>query len=253
MTSTKSSGGSGGGKAHSTPKASLPRHRAHLVSGDSASSTQWLRRQLSDPYVRQAKQENLASRAAFKLQQIDDKHHILKKGKCVLDLGCSPGGWTQVAAKRVAGKAGGRPGLVVGVDIKPVDIVVDGATFLQLDMSSPDALPAIINAMEQGGYDKADAVISDMAPSASGIKSVDHIRLMELGEVALGIAESVLAPGGSFLAKVSRGGEENQFKDRLVDLFKEVVSVKPDASRSDSAEIYFLGKGFGAGKKPPPS
>jgi len=190
--------------------------------------------------------EHLASRAAFKLEQIDDKHHLLREGDCVLDLGCSPGGWAQIAARRVtkSGEAGPRKGLVVGVDLKPVQIEIQGFAFLQLDLSNPDALPAIEAAMKQRGYEKANVVISDMAPSATGDKTTDHLQLMGLGEIALGIAESILAPGGFFLTKVSRGGEEKEFLNKLATLFKEVAIIKPDASRSDSAEIYFLGKGF---------
>ena len=214
------------------------KQRVKTARGRKTSSTRWLQRQLNDPYVAAARREGYRSRAAFKLIEIDDKHHFLKPGMRVVDLGCAPGGWLQVAVKR-AGAADRRGGEVIGIDLQPVEPVA-GATILEMDFmdeAAPDALRA-----RMGG--PADVVLSDMAASSTGHKQTDHLRIMALCEAALDFAVGVLRPGGVFLAKVLQGGAERELMDILNRNFASVRHVKPKASRTDSAEMYVLATGF---------
>ena len=198
------------------------------------SSNLWLARQLNDPYVVRAKREGFRSRAAFKLIEIDDKARLLKKGGRVIDLGAAPGGWSQVAAVRV-----GAQGRVVAIDVLPMDAIA-GVNFAQLDFLDA-AAPAKIKAMLGG---PADVVLSDMAANATGHAKTDHLKIMALVEAAADFAREVLAPGGTFLAKVLQGGTEAALLAGLKRDFKNVKHVKPAASRSDSAELYLLATGF---------
>ena len=200
----------------------------------SESSRKWLERQLNDPYVARAKREGYRSRAAFKLIEIDDKHHLLKHGGRVADLGAAPGGWSQVAAKRV-----GATGRVVGIDILDMD-EIPGVEFGKIDFLDPDA-PDRLKAMLGG---PADVVLSDMAANAIGHRQTDHIKIMALVEAAAEFAKEVLKPGGVFLAKVIQGGTEGALLAALKRDFAAVKHVKPAASRSDSAELYVLATGF---------
>src|SRR5436190_14816639 len=202
--------------------------------GRSLSSKLWLERQLNDPYVIRAKREGFRSRAAFKLIEIDDKHHLLKPGAKVADLGAAPGGWSQVAAKRVGGR-----GRVVGIDILAMD-EIPGVEFLQLDFLDP-AAPDKLKAMLGG---PADVVLSDMAANATGHRATDHLKIMALVEAAAEFAREVLKDGGAFLAKVIQGGTESALLAALKRDFAMVKHVKPAASRADSAELYVLGTGF---------
>jgi 23S rRNA (uridine2552-2'-O)-methyltransferase len=198
------------------------------------SSNLWLARQLNDPYVVRAKREGFRSRAAFKLIEIDDKARLLKKGARVIDLGAAPGGWSQVAAVRV-----GAQGRVVAIDVLPMDAIA-GVNFAQLDFLDA-AVPAKIKAMLGG---PADVMLSDMAANATGHAKTDHLKIMALVEAAADFAREVLAPGGTFLAKVLQGGTEAALLAGLKCDFKSVKHVKPAASRSDSAELYLLASGF---------
>lgn len=202
----------------------------------SQSSRRWLERQLNDPYVARAKREGLRSRAAFKLSEIDDKARFLKKGARVIDLGAAPGGWSQVAAKRV-----GFEGRVVAIDVLPMPPVA-GVDFVQLDFLDPSA-PQTLKAMLGG---PADVVLSDMAANATGHARTDHLKIMALVEAAAEFAREVLAPGGAFLAKVLQGGTEASLLTALKRDFRQVKHVKPAASRADSAELYLLATGFRA-------
>lgn len=205
------------------------------------SSTRWLERQLNDPYVARSKRDGYRSRAAYKLIEIDDKLKLLKPGDRVVDLGCAPGGWCQVAAARV--KSTDERPRVVGIDYLDMD-GVPGAIVLKKDFLDDDAPEALIAAL---GGEKADVVLSDMAAPATGHKKTDHLKIMHLCEVAIDFARQVLKPGGHFLAKVLRGGTEN---DLLADLkrdFASVAHIKPPASRTDSAELYVVAKGFRGG------
>src|SRR5437763_2823754 len=205
--------------------------------GRSLSSRRWLERQLNDPYVAKAKREGFRGRAAFKLIEIDDRHRLLRKGARVVDLGAAPGGWSQVAASRI-GSDDGR-GRVVAVDLLPM-VPVAGVEFLQLDFIDP-AAPDAINAVLGGA---ADAVLSDMAANATGHRKTDHLKIMALAEAAADFAREVLAPGGAFLCKVLQGGTEATLLAALKRDFAVVKHVKPQASRSDSAELYLLATGF---------
>jgi 23S rRNA (uridine2552-2'-O)-methyltransferase len=210
--------------------------RVKSGKGRKLSSKLWLERQLNDPYVARAKREGFRSRAAYKLIEIDDKARFLKKGARVIDLGAAPGGWSQVAAKRVGAPAHGR---VVAIDILPMEPVA-GVDFIHLDFLDHDA-PQKLRAM-LGGL--ADVVLSDMAANATGHARTDHLKIMALVEIAAEFAREVLAPGGTFLAKVLQGGTEAALLAALKRDFTSVKHVKPAASRSDSAELYLLAMGF---------
>jgi 23S rRNA (uridine2552-2'-O)-methyltransferase len=200
----------------------------------STSSKRWLERQLNDPYVVRAKAEGYRSRAAFKLTEIDDRHHFLKRGARLVDLGAAPGGWSQVAAARV-----GPQGRVVAIDLLPID-PVPGVDFLELDFLDPSA-PDVLKRMLEG---EADVVLSDMAANATGHRRTDHLKIMALVEAAAEFARDVLKPGGAFLAKVIQGGTESALLAELRRDFASVKHVKPAASRADSAELYLLATGF---------
>jgi 23S rRNA (uridine2552-2'-O)-methyltransferase len=201
------------------------------------SSTEWLTRQLNDPYVAEAHRLGYRSRAAFKLIQLDDRFHLLKPGMRVVDLGCAPGGWTQIAAYRV-GAAKGR-GALVGIDLLPAE-PVPGATLFAGDFRDPAAAERVREAL--GG--PADLVLSDMAAPATGHAATDHLRIVALAEEALGFAETVLRPGGAFVAKVFQGGAEGALLAALKHGFATVRHAKPAASRAESAETYVVATGF---------
>lgn len=203
----------------------------------SLSSRLWLERQLNDPYVARARREGFRSRAAFKLAEIDDRFHFLVPGARVVDLGAAPGGWSQVAAKRVG--ADRERGRVVAIDLLAMD-AIPGVTFVQLDFLDADAPEKLKTAL--GG--PADVVLSDMAANATGHRKTDHLKIMALVETAAEFAREVLAPGGTFLAKVLRGGTESALLAELKRDFSTVKHVKPAASRADSAELYLLATGF---------
>lgn len=217
------------------------RVRVKTAKGRRLSSTRWLDRQLNDPYVAEARRAGYRSRAAFKLAEIDEKLQILRPGARVVDLGCAPGGWSQVAAERVnaLGQAGKPQGRVIGVDLQPVD-PMPGVELLQLDFLEEGADDAVRAAL--GG--QADAVLSDMAAHATGHRATDHLKIMALAETAAHFAFDVLAPGGSFVAKVLHGGTESDLLTLLKRRFAKVQHVKPPASRADSAEMYVVATGF---------
>jgi 23S rRNA (uridine2552-2'-O)-methyltransferase len=212
--------------------------RVRTAKGRKIASTRWLQRQLNDPYVEEAKRRGYRSRAAFKLAEIDDKHHLLRPGMIVVDLGAAPGGWSQIAAQRVQVMAG--KGRVIAVDLVEMD-PISGVIQLTLDMTDPEAADRIGEAL--GGH-KADIVLSDMHASATGHKSTDHLRIMALVEAALDLAEEILAPGGTFLGKVLQGGASKELVARLNRSFAKVRHIKPKASRAESAEMYVLATGF---------
>ena len=212
--------------------------RVKTAKGRKIASTRWLQRQLNDPYVEEAKRRGLRSRAAFKLAEIDDKYLLLRPGMSVVDLGAAPGGWSQIAAQRVQLMAG--KGRVIAVDITEME-PISGVTQLHLDMTDPEAVDRIKEAL---GGKPADIVLSDMHAPATGHKQTDHIRIMGLVEVALDLAETILAPGGAFLCKVLQGGASRELVARLNRSFAKVRHVKPKASRAGSAEMYVLATGF---------
>jgi len=200
----------------------------------SLSSRIWLERQISDPYVARAKRDGFRSRAAYKLAEIDDKFHVFKEGARVVDLGAAPGGWSEIAVRRIGAK--GRVIALDILDLKPIP----GVEFLKLDFldeTAPERLKALL-----GG--NADVVLSDMAANATGHRKTDHLRIMALAEAAVHFARDVLAEGGAFLCKVLQGGTETVLLAELKRDFENVKHVKPPASRSDSAELYLLARVF---------
>jgi 23S rRNA (uridine2552-2'-O)-methyltransferase len=201
------------------------------------SSRRWLERHLNDPYVQRSKAEGYRSRAAYKLIEIDDRHHILKPGLGVVDLGAAPGGWCQVAADRVKSPVD-RP-TVVGIDYLDMD-PVPGTTILKKDFLDDDAPALLLEAL--GG--EPDVVLSDMAAPTTGHRRTDHLRTMHLCEVAADFAVKVLKPGGHFLAKTFQGGTEGELLAMLKKSFRSVHHVKPPASRDESVELFLLAKDF---------
>ena len=204
------------------------------------SSTEWLNRQLNDPYVAEAHRLGYRSRAAFKLIQLDKRFRLLRPGMRIVDLGCAPGGWAQIAARRV-----GAQGRVVGIDLLPTD-PIESATLLTGDFRDTDMAGQIREVL--GG--PADLVLSDMAAPATGHAATDHLRVVALAEGAFAFAESVLKPGGAFVAKVFQGGAEGELLAALKRAFAEVRHAKPAASRAESAETYVVAKGFRGGGRP---
>jgi 23S rRNA (uridine2552-2'-O)-methyltransferase len=207
--------------------------RIRTAKGRKVSSTRWLERQLNDPYVRRAKAENYRSRAAYKLLELDEKFGLLKGVKAVVDLGITPGGWSQVVRRRTPQAS------VVGIDLLPTD-PIDGVTIFQMDFmdeSAPDRLKEAL-----GG--PADLVLSDMAANTVGHQQTDHLRTMALVEAGLLFATEVLRPGGAYVAKVLAGGADNQLVAEMKRHFTAVKHAKPPASRKDSSEWYVIAQGF---------
>jgi len=207
--------------------------KVRTARGRRSSSTRWLQRQLNDPYVAEARRQNYRSRAAFKLLQLDEKFAFLKPGRKVVDLGAAPGGWTQVAVAACGA------GNVLALDINPMEAVT-GARFACADMQNAGT-PDLVHKAMPGGV---DIVLSDMAAPATGHRQTDHWRIMALCEVALDLAEDILNPGGVFVAKVLKGGTEQELLARLKRNFSQVKHAKPGASRADSSESYVVASGF---------
>ncbi len=195
------------------------------------SSAKWLERQLNDPFVAQAKAEGWRSRAAFKLMEIDDRFHLLKRGARVVDLGCAPGGWVQVALKRGAA-------FVAGVDLLPVD-PIPGAELIEADFTDPEVGPRLMDMM----HGSPDVVVSDLAHNTVGHRQTDHLKIMGLLELAADFALANLGPGGTFVAKAFQGGETEHLLLRLKLNFDTVKHFKPKSSRADSSEIYIVALG----------
>ncbi|MEM7489953.1 MAG: RlmE family RNA methyltransferase [Pseudomonadota bacterium] len=216
--------------------------KVKTARGRKLSSKLWLERQLNDPYVQRARAEGYRGRAAFKILELDDKYGFLTPGARVVDLGCAPGGWLQVAVPRINadGSSPKKPrGRIIGLDLQEVEPLA-GAEIHVLDF------------MDDGADDKvkawlggpADVVMSDMAAASSGHKQTDHLRIIALCEAAAELAFDVLAPGGTFVAKVLAGGAEGDLQKRLKTEFEKVANVKPGASRSDSSEKFVVAQGF---------
>ena len=207
------------------------------------SSTLWLQRQLNDPYVQRAKDEGWRSRAAFKIIELDERLRLFKPGQTILDLGAAPGGWSQYAARKI-GSAQGRPGLVIGIDLLPIE-PLPGVILAEMDFSTdsaPSALRALLKA--SGAAERVDGVLSDMAANTVGHKATDHLRIIGLAEMAVEFAREVLKPGGFFVTKLFQGGETGQIIQVLKRDFTQVRHVKPPSSRADSSEMYVVATGF---------
>jgi 23S rRNA (uridine2552-2'-O)-methyltransferase len=218
------------------------RVRVKTAKGRKLSSTLWLERQLNDPYVARAKREGFRGRAAFKIMELDDKYGFFKPGARVVDLGCAPGGWCQVAVPRVnaLGENPKKPqGKVLGVDLQEVE-AIPGVELHQLDFLAEEA-DALVKGWIGG---RADVVLSDMAAASSGHKGTDHLRIVALVEAALAFAFDVLEEDGTFVAKVLAGGAENEMQAMLKRNFRKVANVKPPSSRADSSEKFVIAMGF---------
>ncbi len=220
------------------PSGRLMKVRVKTGKGRTVSQKIWLERQLNDPYVHEAKKLGYRSRSAFKLIEIDDKYEILKPGFRVVDLGAAPGGWCQVAAKRVKAEEG--KGKVVGIDMHSMD-PIPSVTLFKKDFYDEDTPKVLIEAL---GGEQADCVLSDMATHATGHKQTDHINIIALVEAGYDFAKTILKPGGTYLAKVLRGGTEGALLTALKKDFRTVRHVKPMSSRDDSAELFMLATGF---------
>jgi 23S rRNA (uridine2552-2'-O)-methyltransferase len=207
--------------------------RVKTAKGRKVGSTRWLERQLNDPYVKRAKAEGYRSRAAYKLIELDERFHFLKGAERVVDLGVTPGGWTQVVRQRLP-KA-----RVVGIDLLPTE-PIEGAVLIELDFMAEEAPERLKE--ELGGA--ADLVLSDMAANTVGHPQTDHLRTMGLVEAALEFAGDVLRPGGAFVAKVLAGGADSGLVAQLKRLFTTVKHAKPPASRKGSSEWYVVAQGF---------
>jgi 23S rRNA (uridine2552-2'-O)-methyltransferase len=203
----------------------------------SHSSKQWLKRHVNDPYVQRAKREGYRSRSAYKLTEIDGRDKLLEPGMVVVDLGAAPGGWSQVAARRVGGR-----GRVVAIDLLEME-PVSGVTFVRGDFTSDVGLRAVETSL---AGDKADLVLSDMAPNMSGIAISDQARSMELAEIARDFALLHLKRDGALLVKIFQGAGYDEYLKSLRKAFGKVVVRKPEASRGESAEQYLLARGLRA-------
>jgi 23S rRNA (uridine2552-2'-O)-methyltransferase len=222
----------------SPPGGRLPAVNLRSTRRRKPSSTRWLSRQLNDPYVAEARRLGYRSRAAFKLIELDQRFRLLRPGQRVVDLGCAPGGWTQVAVERV-----GRHGIVVGIDIAATTLL-PGATVLSGDVRDPASPAAICEAL--GGL--ADIVLSDMAPTATGHAATDHLRIVALAEDAFALAAQILKRGGAFVAKVFQGGAEGALLAELKRDFAKLRHAKPPASRAESVEAYVVATGYRGGR-----
>jgi 23S rRNA (uridine2552-2'-O)-methyltransferase len=192
----------------------------------------WIERQLQDPYVQKAKSEGYRARAAYKLLEIDEKLNLFRRGQRVVDLGCAPGGWLQVAQIKGASE-------IAGIDLLPVEPLA-GVHIVQGDINNPDDVAELL----KGLTGAPDLVLSDMAANTTGHKQTDHLRTVALVEMAAAFAVEHLAPGGSFCSKVFQGGATKEVLDLLKANFTNVKHIKPPASRAGSPEIFVVAKGF---------
>ncbi len=199
------------------------------------SSSRWLKEHFDDEYVKKAQQDGYRSRAIYKLQEIDARDHILRPGMTVVDLGAAPGGWSQWAGQKLAGK-----GRVIALDILPMD-ALPGVEFIQGDFCDQLVLDQLL---ERVGKDKIGLVMSDMAPNITGMASVDQPRAMYLAELALELARKILTPGGDLLMKVFQGSGFDELHKELRAGFKQVVVRKPKASRARNREVYLLARNY---------
>ncbi|MBL4804950.1 MAG: RlmE family RNA methyltransferase [Alphaproteobacteria bacterium] len=212
------------------------KEKVKTAKGRKTASTNWLKRQINDPYVEKAKKEGYRGRAAYKLVEMNEKLDILKKGQVIVDLGAAPGGWCQVATEKGA--------KVVALDLLEMDELTD-VDFIQMDFmddDAPERLKDMIRAYNDDGL--ADCVLSDMAPNTTGHKQTDHLRIMAVVEAAYWFAKEVLKPEGAFIAKVFQGGAQNTLLAEMKRDFKTVKHMKPPASRKESSEQYLIATGF---------
>lgn len=206
--------------------------KVKTAKGRKSSSTKWLKRQINDIYVEEAKKKGYRSRSAFKLIELDEKLKILGKDKKIIDLGSAPGGWCQVASQKGCSK-------IIAIDLLKQD-EIPGVDFIQMDFMD-DTAPDILKKMLEG---YADVVLSDMAPNTTGHKQTDHFRIMAVVEAAYLFSIEVLKPDGTFIAKVFQGGAQNKLLAEMKKDFKTIKHIKPPASRKESSETYMVASGF---------
>lgn len=212
------------------------------------STTRWYQERTREGYYRQAKREGYRARSAYKIQQVNEKYNVVRASQAVADLGCAPGGWSQVLVELV-----GNNGVVVGVDLQRLK-PIPGARFIQGDFTKRETHARLLALLSESGRTKLDAVVSDMAPDMSGNYELDQVRSIQLGEMALDFACQNLKSGGSFVCKVFEGADFQQFRNEVRGRFRQVYQFHPPASRSSSSEIYVIGKGFkGAATTPAPA
>ena len=226
----------GSGRRSGSPSGRRLSVRVKTARRRKKSSTNWLRRQLNDPYVAEARRAGYRSRAAWKLIQLDDRFKFLRKGQTVVDLGAAPGGWAQVAAERVNSPATGR---VMAIDLSDMP-PIEGVEVVTADVTSEEDCRALAAQLDQG----VDVLLSDMSPSTTGHKGTDHLRSMMLCEAAHAFARDVLKPGGMMVAKAFQGGAEGELLAALKRDFERIHHVKPAASRPESPEIYIVALGY---------
>jgi 23S rRNA (uridine2552-2'-O)-methyltransferase len=226
----KNSGGNRGAKQ----QVRSTHARVKTARGRTNSSTRWLQRHINDPYVEMTKKQGYRSRAAFKLLEIDEQFHILKNKACVIDLGCAPGGWLQVARRKCRDGA-----TIIGIDLKEIE-AIEGTHIICGDFYDDDSIAKIKELMPN----KADLIMSDMAANACGNKQTDHLKIMALVEGSLEFARENLAADGDFIAKILRGGYDGELIHMAKRYFRSVKTFKPDSSYSDSAEIFLIARGF---------
>ena len=211
--------------------------KVRTAKGRKTSSTRWLQRQLNDPYVEEAKKQGYRSRAAFKMQEIDERLELLKPGMTVVDLGSAPGGWCQIAVEKGCTK-------IITIDLLEMD-EVPGADFVQMDFMDDDAPDHLKGMLSDNGQDGlVDVVMSDIAPNTIGHKQTDHLRIMAVVEAAYHFSCEVLKPEGVFIAKVFQGGAQNTLMAQMKKDFKVIKHIKPKASRKESSEQYLVATGF---------
>ena len=201
----------------------------------SKSSSRWLQEHVSDPFVKQAQKEGYRARSAYKLLELGEKDRLFRPGMRVLDLGATPGGWSQVASRLV-----GDRGRVLATDILPMD-AIRGVDFIQGDFREQAVMEQVL---ERLGGEPVDVVLSDMSPNLSGISAADQAASIYLLELALDMVRRVLKPGGTFVAKLFQGAGSDDYLKEVRKAFDKVVIRKPSASRSRSREVYFVAKGF---------
>ena len=206
--------------------------KVKTARGRKISSKLWIERQINDPYVQKAKELGYRSRAAFKLEELDDRFELISKNSLIVDLGCAPGGWMQAAFKRGAER-------IVGIDILPVE-AVPKAEILHMDFMADDAPDKLKSHLDRA----PDLVMSDLAANTTGHKQTDHLKTVALVEAAAEFAMEVLGPGGHFVTKVFQGGTEEKLLRRLKSRFEFVRHAKPKSSRKGSPEIYLVAKSF---------
>jgi len=215
-------------------KKKINKHNTRFEKNISVSSRRYLERQARDQYATAAQREGYRSRAVYKLQEINDKYGLIKRGSIIIDLGAAPGSWSQMAARLTE-----RTGTIIALDKIEIDPIA-GVSFICGDFTTDACYQELQKITPEG----VDVVLSDMAPETSGTPSIDHLRIMHLAELAADFAKQNLKQGGSFICKLFMGGQEKTFADALRQHYDKVAFIKPAASRADSREIFIVGIGF---------